>query len=83
MRLLPFAYAVRNLGRSPSRLFLSVAGAAMVVLLILVAGGFVRGMSTALRATGAIAGQWLSFAQCFAGPPHPPPAPGTRFRQMR
>lgn len=52
MRLLPFAYAVRNLGRSPSRLFLSVAGAAMVVLLILVAGGFVSGMSKALRATG-------------------------------
>ncbi len=52
MRLLPFAYAVRNLGRSPSRLFLSVAGAAMVVLLMLVAGGFVRGMSAALRATG-------------------------------
>lgn len=52
MRLLPFAYAVRNLGRSPSRLLLSVAGAAMVVLLILVAGGFVRGMSAALRATG-------------------------------
>lgn len=52
MKLLPFAYAVRNLGRSPSRLFLSVAGAAMVVLLILVAGGFVRGMSRALRATG-------------------------------
>jgi uncharacterized protein (TIGR03084 family) len=38
---------------------------------------------TALRATGAIATQWLSFAQCFAGPPHPPPAPGTRFRQAR
>jgi putative ABC transport system permease protein len=52
MRLLPFAYAVRNLGRSPSRLLLSVAGAAMVVLLILVAGGFVNGMSRALRATG-------------------------------
>ena len=52
MKLLPFAYAVRNLGRSPARLFLSVAGAAMVVLLILVAGGFVRGMSAALRATG-------------------------------
>jgi putative ABC transport system permease protein len=52
MKLLPFTYAVRNLGRSPSRLFLSVAGAAMVVLLILVAGGFVRGMSQALRATG-------------------------------
>lgn len=52
MRLLPFEYAVRNLGRSPSRLLLSVAGAAMVVLLILVAGGFVRGMSQALHATG-------------------------------
>ncbi|MFN0133811.1 MAG: ABC transporter permease, partial [Phycisphaerales bacterium] len=52
MRLLPFAYAVRNLGRSPSRLLLSVAGAAMVVLLILVAGGFVNGMSRALKATG-------------------------------
>lgn len=52
MRLLPFAYAVRNLGRSPSRLFLSVAGSALVVLLILVAGGFVRGMSQALRTTG-------------------------------
>lgn len=52
MRLLPFAYAVRNLGRSSSRLFLAVAGAAMVVLLILVAGGFVRGMSAALRGTG-------------------------------
>lgn len=52
MRLLPFAYAVRNLGRSPSRLLLSVAGSALVVLLILVAGGFVNGMSKALRATG-------------------------------
>jgi putative ABC transport system permease protein len=52
MRLLPFAYAVRNLGRSPSRLLLSVAGSALVVLLILVAGGFVRGMSQALRSTG-------------------------------
>lgn len=31
---------------------LSVAGAAMVVLLILIAGGFVQGMSQVLRATG-------------------------------
>lgn len=52
MRLLPFEYAVRNLGRSPSRLFLSVGGAALVVLLILTAGGFVRGMSRSLGATG-------------------------------
>ena len=52
MRLLPFQYAVRNLGRSRSRLALSVAGAAMVSLLILVAGGFVRGMSRSLQASG-------------------------------
>jgi putative ABC transport system permease protein len=53
-RSLPFEYAVRNLGRSPSRLALSVSGAAMVVLLMLVAGGFVRGMSHALRVTGGV-----------------------------
>lgn len=52
MRFLPFAYAVRNLGRSPARLLLSVAGAALVVLLVLVAGGFVRGLGRALRSTG-------------------------------
>ena len=52
MRRLPFEYAVRNLGRSPTRLILSVGGSALVVLLILVAGGFVTGMSQALRATG-------------------------------
>ncbi len=33
---------------------------------------------TALRVTGPIAGDWMSKAQCFAGPPEPPPAPGTR-----
>lgn len=52
MKLLPFDYAVRNLGRSTTRLLLSVLGSALVVLLILVAGGFVRGMSKTLRATG-------------------------------
>lgn len=52
MKRLPFDYAVRNLGRSVPRLLLSVGGSAMVVLLILVAGGFVEGMSRALRATG-------------------------------
>lgn len=36
---------------------------------------------TALRATGEVAAQWLSIAQCFAGPPHEPPPPGARFRQ--
>lgn len=54
MKLLPFDYAVRNLGRSPARMFLSVAGSALVVLLILIAGGFVEGMSQVLRATGGV-----------------------------
>lgn len=53
MRLLPFDYAVRNLGRSRIRLALSVLGSALVVLLVIAAGGFVRGMDRALRATGA------------------------------
>ncbi len=43
MRQLPFAYAFRNLGRSKLRL-----GAALVVLLVLAAGGFVRGMQLTL-----------------------------------
>lgn len=52
MRLLPLSYAVRNLGRSELRLAVSVIGSAMVVLLVLVAGGFVRGMTASLRGTG-------------------------------
>jgi len=52
MRPLPFTYAARHLGRTPSRLVVMVTGAALVVLLLLVAGGFVRGMDQALRGTG-------------------------------
>jgi putative ABC transport system permease protein len=48
MRLLPFDYAVRNLGRSPSRLIGTLVSAVLVVLLILSAGGFVRGMEKSL-----------------------------------
>ena len=33
---------------------------------------------TALEITGDIANQWMSMAQCFAGPPVEPPAAGTR-----
>lgn len=36
---------------------------------------------TSLRVSGEIAHEWMSMAQCFAGPPETPPAPGTRFRQ--
>lgn len=32
-----------------------------------------------LAVRGPIATQWMAFAQCFAGPPVDPPAPGTRF----
>ncbi len=36
---------------------------------------------TRLQVNGTIATAWMSNAQCFAGPPHQPPAPGTRFLQ--
>ncbi len=35
----------------------------------------------ALQVTGAAAEEWMAIAQCFAGPPEQPPAPGTRFRR--
>lgn len=35
---------------------------------------------TPLRVVGETARLWMSLAQCFAGPPETPPAPGTRFR---
>ncbi len=34
---------------------------------------------TALETQGAAARQWMAVAQCFAGPPQPPPAPGERY----
>jgi len=34
---------------------------------------------TALRVVGATATHWMSIAQCFAGPPENPPAPGSRY----
>lgn len=52
MRLLPASYATRNLGRSPTRLVLSVGGAALVTLLAMAGAGFALGMDRALRASG-------------------------------
>jgi putative ABC transport system permease protein len=49
---LPLEYAVRNLGRSRARLILSIGGSLLVVLLVIAAGAFVRGMDLSLRATG-------------------------------
>lgn len=48
MKFLPFDYCVRNLGRSRMRLFLTILAGALVVLLVLTAGAFVRGMSRSL-----------------------------------
>ena len=52
MRLIPIDYSIRNLGRSPVRLILSVTGSLLVVLLVLAAGAFVRGMDKSLRLSG-------------------------------
>jgi putative ABC transport system permease protein len=52
MRLLPFTYAVRNLGRSPGRLVLSLGGSTLVVLLVIAAAAFVRGMESSLKDSG-------------------------------
>ena len=34
-----------------------------------------------LKVVGEAARSWMAIAQCFAGPPESPPAPGTRFMQ--
>ena len=49
---LPLDYAIRNLGRSPGRLGLTVGGSALVVVLVLTAAGFVSGMRTTLVTSG-------------------------------
>ncbi len=37
---------------------------------------------TDLRVAGEAAKQWMVYAQCFAGPPEQPPAPGSRFARV-
>lgn len=51
--MLPFAYAVRNLLRDPGRLVQKVAGAALVVFLVIAAAGFDRGMRGVLGGSGS------------------------------
>jgi len=53
MRLLPFEYAARNLGRSPLRLLISVLGSVLVVVLATAAFAFVRGMDRSLVGSGS------------------------------
>ncbi|QNN25517.1 ABC transporter permease [Planctomycetales bacterium ZRK34] len=52
--MLPLDYAVRNLGRSPLRLAMSVVGAMLVALLVLTASAFVRGMERSLIGSGSL-----------------------------
>src|SRR5678816_3778059 len=52
MRLLPRDYGVRNLGRRPVRTILTGLGLALVVFLLLLVVGFVRGLELSLRQTG-------------------------------
>jgi len=52
MRLLPWDYGVRNLGRRPVRTALTALGLGLVVFLLLVVVGFVRGMELSLQQSG-------------------------------
>ena len=52
-RLIPFEYAIRNLGRSPLRLFMSLFGSVLVVGVVVTAGAFVQGMERSLVSSGA------------------------------
>jgi len=49
MKLIPWDYAVRNLGRNKVRLAMSLGGSALVALLILAAAAFVTGMEKSMR----------------------------------
>ena len=51
-RFLPWDYGVRNLFRRPSRSALTLGGLSVVVLLVLVVVGFIRGLESSLAATG-------------------------------
>lgn len=52
VRLLPWDYGVRNLFRRPTRSALTLAALTLVVLLILVVVGFVRGLDASLDVSG-------------------------------
>src|SRR5262245_54531231 len=48
LRLLPWEYGIRNLFRRPGRSALTLAGLTLVVLLVLVVVGFIRGLEASL-----------------------------------
>ena len=51
-RLLPWEYGIRNLFRRPSRTLLTLMGLTLVVLLVLVVVGFIRGLERSLSVSG-------------------------------
>jgi putative ABC transport system permease protein len=51
-RLLPWEYGVRNLFRRPGRSLLTLVALTLVVLLVLVVVGFIRGLEHSLSASG-------------------------------
>src|SRR5207253_6611237 len=52
LRLLPWEYGVRNLFRRPGRSLLTLSGLTLVVLLVLVVVGFIRGLESSLAVSG-------------------------------
>jgi putative ABC transport system permease protein len=52
IRLLPWEYGVRNLFRRPGRSLLTLAGLTLVILLIFVVVGFLRGLEETLAVSG-------------------------------
>lgn len=52
LRLLPWDYGIRNLGRRPVRSLLTLIALATVVLLMLVVVGFIRGLEDSLAVSG-------------------------------
>src|SRR5579871_1346613 len=52
VRLLPWEYGVRNLFRRPGRSALTLIALTLVVLLVFVVVGFIRGLETTLAVSG-------------------------------
>jgi len=52
LRLLPWEYGVRNLFRRPGRTLLTLAGLTLVILLVFVVVGFIRGLENSLAVSG-------------------------------
>ena len=52
LRLLPWEYGVRNLFRRPARSLLTLLGLTLVVLLVFVVVGFIRGLEASLAVSG-------------------------------